>query len=281
MPRLNLAMFLSLALFFLTAFALSHITAGEATAQTDECNGAFIRIEGGEPSPFIVPTHGDNTLRVEPDGSIFISVEDPNPPPQRREVRLTVVGFGFDLGDITREIDPSPGSAPVEIDLDDELPSNIRGLYKVEGTLIDDGTEVCTVDFDLRVGGFGGVIATASTATTAVAGAGALASSALASNGMNAKLKLKVQLRRRRPRGLGRFLPMPAWKRTVFSTFIGAITGLALTVVLQQAGVTPLSVLAGVKGLVAGGGLTFGVGYSLGVLRTFLKPPEIPEEPAQ
>ena len=281
MPRLNLAMFLFLALFFLTAFVLSHITASEATAQTDECNGAFIRIEGGEPSPFIVPTHDDNTLRVEPDGFIRISVEDPNPPPQRREVRLTVVGFGFDIGDITREIDPTPGSAPVEIDLDDELPSNIRGLYKVEGTLIDDGIEICTVDFDLRVGGFGGVIATASTATTAVAGAGALASSALASNGMNAKLKLKVQLRRRRPRGLGRFLPMPAWKRTIFSTFIGAITGLALTVVLQQAGVTPLSVLAVAKGLVAGGGLTFGVGYSLGVIRTFLKPPEVSEEPAQ
>jgi len=79
MPRLNLALFLSLALFFLAAFALSHITAGEATAQTDECNGAFIRIEDGEPSPFILPTLDDNTLRVEPDGFICISVEDPNP----------------------------------------------------------------------------------------------------------------------------------------------------------------------------------------------------------
>ncbi|MEE9247253.1 MAG: hypothetical protein V3U79_00965, partial [Dehalococcoidia bacterium] len=272
MARLSLPLFLSLAFTFLTAFVLSHITASEVTAQTDECNGAFIHIEGGEPSPFIVPTHGDNTLRVEPDGLILISVEDQKPPPQQREVSLTVVGFGFDLDKITREIDPAPDSTPVEINLDDELPSYARGLYKVEATLIDDGTEICTVEFDLRVGGFGGVIATASTATAAVAGAGALASSALASNGMNAKLKLKVQLRRRRPRGLVRFLPIPAWKRTIFSTFIGAITGLALTVVLQQAGATPMSVLAGVWGLIAGGGLTFGVGYSLGVLRMYLKP---------
>ena len=73
-------------------------------------------------------------------------------------------------------------------------------------------------------------------------------------------------------------MPMPAWKRTVISTLIGAITGLATAVVLQQAGQAPLSLTTAISGLVAGGGLTFGVGYSLGVLRTFLRPAEEPEE---
>jgi hypothetical protein len=128
------------------------------------------------------------------------------------------------------------------------------------------------------VGEFGGPVATAAVATTAVAGAGALASVPLSSNGMNAKLKAKVQLQRRRPRGWRRFLPVPAWKRTVISTLVGAVTGLAIAVVLQQAGRAPLSIATAISGLVAGGGLTFGVGYSLGVLRTFLRPPEEPEE---
>jgi predicted benzoate:H+ symporter BenE len=67
----------------------------------------------------------------------------------------------------------------------------------------------------------------------------------------------------------------------MFSMFIGAITGLALAVVLQQAGITPLSLTAAIWGLVTGGGVTFGLGYSLGAIRTFLRSPEIPEDVAR
>ncbi len=130
----------------------------------------------------------------------------------------------------------------------------------------------------MRVGGFDGPVATAAAATSAVAGVGALASLPLSSNGMNAKLKLKVQLQRRRPRGWRRLVPVPAWKRTITSTLTGAVTELALAVVLQQAAVTPLSLATAIWGLVAGGGLTFGIGYSLGVLRSLLRPPEVPPE---
>ena len=166
------------------------------------------------------------------------------------------------------------------IDDADVLPSFARGLYTLEATLIDDGTERCMVSFDVRVGEFGGPVATAAVATTAVAGAGALVSVPLTSNDMNARLKLEVQLQRRRPTGWRRILPIPAWKRTIISTLIDAITGLATAVVLQQAGQAPLSITTAISGLVAGGGLTFGMGYSLGVLRTFLRPPELPEEQA-
>ena len=129
----------------------------------------------------------------------------------------------------------------------------------------------------MRVGSFGGPAVPAAAGTAGVAGAGALASVPLSANGMNAKLKAKVQLQRRRPSGWRRFVPVPAWKRTIISTLIGAVTGLAIAVVLQQAE-SPLSITTAVSGLVAGGGLTFGMGYSVGVLRTFLKPPEVEEE---
>ena len=82
-----------------------------------------------------------------------------------------------------------------------------------------------------------------------------------------------MQLQRRRPRGLRRWLPTPAWKRTIFSTVTGVITGLAIAVVMQQSGFAPLSLANALKGAIIGGGATFGVGYSLGVLLTFIKPP--------
>ena len=107
----------------------------------------------------------------------------------------------------------------------------------------------------------------------AAAGLGALASAPLSANGINAKVNLKVQVQRRRPRGIRRWLPVPAWKRTMFSTVTGVITGLGVAVLLQQGGFAPLSLANALKGAIIGGGVTFGVGYSLGVLWTLIKPP--------
>ena len=42
-----------------------------------------------------------------------------------------------------------------------------------------------------------------------------------------------------------------------------------------------MSTATAVWELVAGGGLTFGLGYSMGMLKTFLRPPEIPEDETQ
>jgi hypothetical protein len=127
---------------------------------------------------------------------------------------------------------------------------------------VHDGADVCTVGFNVRVRGFGGPIAT-----------GAAASAPLAAGGLNAKLKAKIQLRRRRPTGWRRYLPVPAWKKTISGTVLGAITGLAGAIVLQQAGAITLTPSAAVSALVAGGGVTFGVSYSLGAVWTYVRPP--------
>ncbi len=69
-------------------------------------------------------------------------------------------------------------------------------------------------------------------------------------------------------------VPGPRLEPIGFNTLVGAVTGLSLAVVMQQAGINPLSLASAVSGLIIGGGTSFGVGYSLGVLKTFLSPPQ-------
>jgi hypothetical protein len=177
---------------------------------------------------------------------------------------------------LSSEISPLDTN-PVSIDVAD-YSEHVRGSFQLEGTLLSNQVEICTTSFSAVIGGFGGTVATVATAATAVAGAGALASSAYAANGANTELKAKVKVERRRRTGWRRWVPLPAWKRIITGTITGAATGLAGTVMLQQGGVTPLSLITAIWGLVVGGGVTFSVALSLGTLLTFLRPPV--EEPA-
>ena len=52
-------------------------------------------------------------------------------------------------------------------------------------------------------------------------------------------------------------------------------TGLGLAVVTQQAGINPPSLASAVWGLALGGGVSFGVGYFIGVIKTYVKPPRV------
>lgn len=138
-----------------------------------------------------------------------------------------------------------------------------------------DGSEVCTATMRLHITGFGGAVGPAAAAAVVVAGVGSLAA-----RGARAKLEGKLQVHRRRPRGWRRWFPAPAWKRTVVSTLMGAFTGLAAAILLQQSGVALLSLATAAWGAVVGGGVTFGVGYSWGALLTYLRPPiEDAEQP--
>ena len=42
-----------------------------------------------------------------------------------------------------------------------------------------------------------------------------------------------------------------------------------------QAGINPPSLASAVWGLALGGGVSFGVGYSIGVIKTYVKPPQV------
>ena len=146
-------------------------------------------------------------------------------------------------------------------------------IYGIKVTLFSGPIELCALPFRVNISGFGGTTAYAVTGVSALAGAGALASASMAANGLNAKLDTKVQVARRRPRGWRRRVPVTDWKRSIISTLPGAVTGMGLAVLMQQSGISPLSLGNAVWGLILGGGISFGVGYSLGVVKTLLQSP--------
>ena len=131
------------------AIVFLYLAAGTAMAQSEACGGASVVIEGGDPPRFTLPEGEGSTLRVESDAVLRISAEDRREPPARRQFRLSIIGFGFDIDAITRDLSPAAGADPITVEVDEVLPSFARGLYNLEGTLIDDGTERCTVAFDV------------------------------------------------------------------------------------------------------------------------------------
>lgn len=231
-----------------------------------DCGGPQIILEGGQPSPFTLPAQADQTIKLDPEAILTIRGVDL---PADASLHWGIQGLGTELAG--KDVEFSSGAATVNIG---DFSSHARGIFEVEGTLFSGPTELCKIPFKLNISGFSGTTAFAATGVSAVAGIGALASVPLAANGLSAKLDAKVKVARRRPRGLRRWLPIPAWKRSIFSTLVGAVTGLGLAVVMQQAGINPLSLASAVWSLILGGGVSFGVGYSLGVVKTFLSPPQ-------
>ena len=231
-----------------------------------DCGGPQIILEGGQPSPFTLPAQVDETLNPDPEAILTIRGVDLHADASLHWGRQ---GLGTELAG--KDVEFSSGVVTVNIG---DFSSHARGIFEVEGTLFSGPTELCIIPFKLNISGFSGTTAFAAAGVSAVAGVGALASAPLAANGLSAKLDAKVKVARRRPRGLLRWLPIPAWKRSIFSTLVGAVTGLGLAVVMQQAGINPLSLASAVWGLILGGGVSFGVGYSIGVVKTFLSPPQ-------
>jgi rhodanese-related sulfurtransferase len=233
-------------------------------AQADTCGLTRILVEGGSPSLFVLPAADGETLVVEPDAVLRIRVEEP---PDDAKLRWKSGRLFGDLGSTTRDV----GTAPIEIDVG-SFSSYVRGLFEAEGTLLSGEREICSVTFELQIEGFAGVTAIASGGATAAAGLVSLAGVPGAANATAAKDN--AQIRRRRREGWRRWLPVPAWRRTIFGFFSGAVTGIGGTILMQQAAINPLSLASAIWGAVIGGGVVVGLGYSLGAVRTFMQPPE-------
>ena len=164
-------------------------------AQEASCGDAKVIIEGGQPSPFVLPDDADSTLRVEPETVLAISATGV---PRGSKVRVSIPGLGVNIDTEIDSVGPEPVFKRV-----DEVAEYTRGLYELKATLISGETkEVCTTTMRVDIEGFGGPVATAAVA---------VASAGLAAQGTSANLrfKLKSQLNRRR-HGIRRFLPMPA-----------------------------------------------------------------------
>ena len=259
----GIALIVSLAVF-LTDFQ-------SASAKTG-CQGASITILGAEPSPFVLPRDVGQTMKVEPDSVLLIALAEGETTAFRDpEITVRVVASGIEIRSITKALGTGDDRDPIPVNLKEQLPSEMKGLYEVEGILKDEGEDICAVDFLLQVGEFC-VATSVATGVASVSGIAALASVAPA---MNMNMQVMTTLQRRRPRGWRRYVPVPDWKWTAITTVLGAVAGLATMLIFQQTGVRPLSVANAIQGMLAGGGLTFGIAY-IGALVTYMMSPSQP-----
>ena len=255
----------------LTIFLTTFQPASAQSAQEVNCNGASMAIQGGEPSPFIIPRDQGQTLTVEPDSILLINLGiGPTTALQAPEIAVRVLASGIEVYSITQALGTGRDLEPITLNLKDQLPAGMKGLYEVQGVFRDKGVDVCAVDFLLQVGEF----CVASAAGAAVATATSLG--ALASSVPAMRMMILPTIQRRQSRGWRRYVPVPDVKWTIINTLLGAIAGLISTTLLfQQTGVSPLSIVNGLWGMLAGGGLTFGVAY-MGAIATYITSPMAP-----
>ena len=180
----------------------------KALAQAGACGPTRILVEGGTPSPFVLPAAAGETLVVEPDAVLRVRVEEP---PDDAKLRWKSGRLFGDVGSATRDV----GTAPIEIDVG-SFSSYVRGLFEIEGALLSGSRELCSVTFELRIEGYAGVTAIASAGATGAAGLVSVASVPAMANATATKANVNVRLRRRRREGWRRWLPVPAWRRTIF-----------------------------------------------------------------
>jgi hypothetical protein len=83
------------------AIVLGSLAPETVEAQAVTCGGASMSVEGGEPSPFVLPRDSGSTVTMPPDSVLFISASDTGEPPDRREIRLSIVAFGYRIDAIT------------------------------------------------------------------------------------------------------------------------------------------------------------------------------------
>ena len=258
-----------LAVLFLTTFQ----SASAQEAQGGNCDGVSMTFRGAEPSPFVLPRDQGQTMNVEPNDVLLIGLTGSRAAALRNpQIAVRVVASGIEIMNVTTPLGVVDSLEPIPIILGERLPPGIKGLYEIEGALIDEGEDICTAGFLMQVGEF--CVATAAVTTVAtVSSAGALASVVPAM-----RLMVLPAIHRRRPTGWRRYVPVPDLKWTLITTASGAVAGLVTTTLLfPQTGVHPLSIVNGIGGMITGGGLTFGMGY-LGALLTYFMSPEDPEE---
>lgn len=272
--------FTPVVLILLGALALAYL---QPTAHAQTSCGAFtIEVLGGSTSPFILPQDADKTLQVAPEGSLNILVRNP-PPSGILEVKLTGVPEGLAV-----QRYPIQGTGPVVEVLNVPVKDYNRwgrGIYQVQLALLESsGAPLCSAITQVQITGFGGILGYGSVAATIVTGLGVIANViGNIKNSLEARIKVSVAAGRRRRRGLRRWIPIPSPWKTIKGTVIGTVSGVAVVLLLQQGGITPLSLRAALSGLVIGGLAPVTVSVSLGSLIGFLvppkeKPPKQPQE---
>ena len=257
------------ALLFITAVLQ---TSGVArAAPVPRCGGMSVVVES-DSGVFRLPEQAGDTLVVNPGDELLVRAENI---PSSGRVEISVrMPFGASITHAHEWVRIPLGEWPEVPIPSSEFAQHARGKYDAEVALFTKEQLLCRVSFSVRFAGFGGIAPAAAAGAAAASGTAAVVTAAWSASGSGLKLRLRLAVRRRRGRGLRRWIPAPAWRRTITSTVMGAVTGLLTTVALQQAGITTLTTASVVSGSVIGGGVSFGVGLVWGSLLEFLRTPQ-------
>jgi len=172
----------------------------------------------------------------------------------------------------------------------------VRGAYPLEVDMFVGDSVLCTVPFEARVGeaGIRGPVATTAAVATGVAAVGTVAvagwaaattaasnaASSAASGAMTPEATLKIAVARRRQRGWRRYFPLPSLKKTVVGSMLGTITGILISLTLQQGGFEALTSFTMIRNMVVGAFSAVGFGVAWGSVLGFIRKP-LPEGEAE
>ena len=242
-----------------------------------DCGGGTLVIERAGVVAFELPRQSGDKLEIDPKEPLTLRFKNP---PQTGHVELTLkLPFGQS---ISKSYEWSALTATDEFVLDigpedyGRFADLARGAYPLEVTTFSGETAVCTVPFQVSLGiGISGPIGTAAAATSAAAAAGTVAAAGwMASSAARPPhLSLKVAVERRRKHGWRKWVPIPSLKRTIIGSIMGTLTGIAITIVLQQSGIEALTSFSLIRNAVVGAFGSVSTGLAWGSLLTFIRKP--------
>jgi hypothetical protein len=262
------------------------------------CGETTLTIERDGVVLFELPAQAGERAQIDPEATMTLKVENI---PARGHVDLIVrLPFGQQVTRTFSWEGMVEGSDHVEtFGPEDygEYANLVRGAYPLEVNIFAGDAPLCSVPFEVRVGeaGIQGPIATAAAAASGVAAAGAVAvagwaaastaatsaassaasgaASSATSGAMTPELKLKVSIERRRRRGWRRWVPLPSWKKTLIGTILGTLTGILLSLTLQQGGFESLTSFTLIRNAVVGAFTSVGFGVAWGSVLGFIRKP--------
>ena len=255
--------------FFVLGTTLSALPAAALAQAQPDCGAVTIQVYRGSNVIYRLPENLGQRLSVQPDD--VLRVVSQGLPTEGRVEFTALMPFGARFTKSQPWSGLQPGQ-PYETDVNlADYTDFTRGAFDVEIAIYSGNEPLCVMTTTAAIDSFGGAAAIASTAATGVgAGVTALAVAQGASSA-NVKISTQVALKRRRRMGWRRLIPVIAWRKTIWATITGAITGIFAAIALQQTGQMVLDSATVTSGAATGGGISLGVNVAWGSLLSLLK----------
>jgi hypothetical protein len=251
--------------------------AAPSSEEPADCGSSTLVIERAGVAAFELPRQSGEKLEIDPKEPLTLRFK--NPPPIGHVDLTLKLPFGQS---ISKSYEWSALARTDEFVLDigpedyGRFADLARGAYPLEVTTFSADTPVCTVPFQVSLGlGISGPIGAAAAATSAAAAATALAAAGGVARTATPPppVSLKVAVERRRKQGWRKYGPVPSLKRTIIASLMGTVTGIAITLALQQSGIEALTSFTLVRNAVVGALGSISTGVAWGSVLSFIRKP--------